>query len=97
MDHLTNEEIVDFVQAKSLDSETMELIAKVNAHISNCLECQKKVALFMKIQDKMDGFQRDYECQNESLSETVQLHKQKTVRKTDSKGLKKKDKKKGET
>lgn len=97
MDHLTNEEIIDFVQAKSLDAETMQLIAKVNAHIGNCLECQEKVALFIKIQDKMDDFQRDYEYQNESLPETTPLHELKTMRKTSSDGRKKKVKKKGKT
>ena len=96
MDHLTNEEIIDFVQAQSLDAETMKFIAKVNAHIGNCLECQKKVVLFMKIQDKMDAFQRAYEYQNESLPETSQLHELKIIKKkTDNNGIKWKSKKKG--
>lgn len=86
MDHLTNEEIIDFVQAQCLDTETMKLITKVNAHIGNCQECQKKVALFMKIQDKMDGFQREYEYQKESSPESVTLHQLKMKKNHDHRG-----------
>lgn len=44
MEHLTLEEIIEFVAVDNLDTENLDLIAKVGYHTARCEECDKMVA-----------------------------------------------------
>ncbi|MBQ2880646.1 MAG: hypothetical protein IJE40_00105 [Clostridia bacterium] len=52
MDHLTVDEIMDFVSITEINEETMQLTAKVNSHIRNCKECLKLVQSYQEIYDE---------------------------------------------
>ena len=46
MDHLSVEEIIDFVSISELDGASLELASRVNSHILKCPECLRKVEAF---------------------------------------------------
>ena len=52
MEHLTVEEMIDFVSFDRIDEESLALAAKVNAHILSCDACRKKVAAFQTVYDE---------------------------------------------
>ncbi len=52
MEHLSAEEIIDFVTSNRLDSETLRLASKVNAHISSCEDCRTQVNRYQAIYDE---------------------------------------------
>lgn len=52
MEHLTVDEIIDFVSLNTVDEESMKLISKVNGHIIECAECRKKVRAFQDVYDE---------------------------------------------
>lgn len=53
MKHLTVDEMIDFVSFNKLDSESLALASKVNAHIFECHTCRKKVEAFQIIYDEL--------------------------------------------
>lgn len=53
MKHLTVDEMIDFVSFNKLDSESLALASKVNAHIFDCHTCRKKVESFQIIYDEL--------------------------------------------
>ena len=53
MKHLTVDEMIDFVSFNKLDSESLALASKVNAHIFKCEICRKKVEAFQIIYDEL--------------------------------------------
>lgn len=53
MKHLTIDEMIDFVSFNKLDSESLALASKVNAHIFECDICRKKVEAFQIIYDEL--------------------------------------------
>lgn len=53
MKHLTVDEMIDFVSFNKLDSESLALASKVNAHIFECHTCRKKVESFQIIYDEL--------------------------------------------
>lgn len=57
MEHLSVEEIIKYVTANKVDSETLNLLSKVNGHIRNCPTCREKISA--------------YECINEELKKEV--------------------------
>lgn len=50
--HLTVDEIIEFVSVENLSEEAMDKIAKVNMHISKCVECREKVRAFQFVYDE---------------------------------------------
>lgn len=52
MKHLTIDEIIDFVSFNKLDSKSLELAARVNAHIFKCATCREKVEAFQIVYDE---------------------------------------------
>lgn len=72
MKHLTVDEMIDFVSFNKLDSESLALAAKVNAHIFECHTCRKKVEVFQMIYDELVkmGRKEDFRSAiNKKLSE----------------------------
>lgn len=57
MEHLSVEEIIKYVTANKVDSETLDLLSKVNGHIRICPACREKVGA--------------YECVNEAIEKEV--------------------------
>ncbi len=54
MEHLKTDEIIEFVSAKKLTDESIELATKVNGHIRNCSQCLKVVRSFQMIFDEFE-------------------------------------------
>ena len=52
MEHLTAEQIIDFVSADEINEKSIQNIGKVNAHITECEECLQKVRAFQLIYDE---------------------------------------------
>lgn len=61
MKHLTVDEMIDFVSFNKLDSESLALASKVNAHIFECEICRKKVEAFQIIYDELVKMGRNEE------------------------------------
>lgn len=53
MKHLTVDEIIDHVSFERLDRQALENAAKVNAHISCCSRCLRKVRAFQLVYDEL--------------------------------------------
>lgn len=53
MKHLTIDEMIDFVSFDKPDEESLELAAKVNAHIFKCDACREKVEAFQTVYDEL--------------------------------------------
>ena len=75
MDHLTIDEIIDFVSLDRLNRESVELSAAVNGHIRRCKKCLKLVRAFQMIYDEferlnMSGDLKKYISEN-NLIETI--------------------------
>ncbi len=52
MDHLTFDEIVEFVSLSELNEDAVKLSAVVNGHIRNCEKCLNLVRSFQMIYDE---------------------------------------------
>ena len=52
MNHLTIDEIIEFVSFEEIDESTLELSKKVNGHICKCQECLNRVKAFQMIYDE---------------------------------------------
>ncbi len=52
MDHLTVDEIIDFVSLTEATEDSDELVTTVNKHICQCPECLKLVQAFQDIYDE---------------------------------------------
>lgn len=57
MNHLTVEDIINFVSLTELNSEALELCATVNSHIRKCEKCLKLVRAFQTIYDEFSRLQ----------------------------------------
>ena len=55
MNHLTLDEIIDFVSLTEINEESMQLLGKVNAHIAQCRECRELVRSYQLIYDETLG------------------------------------------
>lgn len=53
MDHLTLDEIIDFVSLTDLNEESIQLMGAVNAHIARCRECRELVRSYQLVYDEM--------------------------------------------
>ena len=54
MNHLTIEEILDFVSMNQINDKTLKLASKVNTHIRRCPECLRKVNAFQTVYDEFE-------------------------------------------
>ena len=52
MNHLTVDEIIDFVSSSELNDEVVALSTRVNGHIRNCDKCLKLVNAFQTVYDE---------------------------------------------
>jgi len=52
MDHLTIDEIIEFVSASKLDEDMLALMAKVNQHIRTCPKCFDVIEAFQRVNDE---------------------------------------------
>lgn len=52
MEHLSIDEIIEFVSANELNSQSIKLAKKVNRHMRNCAHCYNKVRAFQLIFDE---------------------------------------------
>lgn len=53
MEHLSIEEIINYVTADKVDNRTLDLLSKVNGHIRNCPTCRKLVSSYELINDEL--------------------------------------------
>ena len=74
MDHLTVDEIIDFVSLTDLGEESLKLAAAVNGHMRGCRECRKLVGAFQTVHDEFSRLQTGVsfkhhvkECKNDDL------------------------------
>ena len=52
MDHLSLNEIIDFVSFEKLSDETLELAANVNSHLLLCKQCREAVRAYQAVYDE---------------------------------------------
>ena len=52
MNHLTSDEIIEFVSSNRADKETLQLISTVNQHIRECPKCLHIVKMFQIVHDE---------------------------------------------
>ena len=52
MNHLTVDDIINFVSLSEMNKEAMELSAAVNGHIRKCEKCLERVRAFQLIYDE---------------------------------------------
>ncbi len=65
--HLTIDEIIEFVSAEKLNAESVSLFASVNDHIRECSKCFELVKDFQLIYDEFSRM-----AQNSSFREYLQ-------------------------
>ena len=53
MNHLTLDEIIDFVSLTEINEETIQLMGKVNAHMAECRECRELVRSYQLVYDEV--------------------------------------------
>lgn len=51
--HLTIEEIIDFVSFESINEESLRLASRVNGHIRECEECRRAVSAFGEVYEEL--------------------------------------------
>lgn len=61
MNHLTCEELIDFVSLTELSEDAAKLMGRVNTHIIQCEECHKKLMMFQAVYDELSAI-RDREA-----------------------------------
>lgn len=54
MDHLTLDDVINFVSLTEINDESMKLISKVNDHIAQCSECREMVRSFQTVYDELN-------------------------------------------
>ena len=69
MNHLTVEEIIDFISMDKLNEETLELAATVNGHITKCQECFENVKAFQILRDEFLRLNSDVEFKEKFAKE----------------------------
>lgn len=55
MNHLTLDEIIDFVSLTEINEESIEWMGMVNAHMAQCRECRELVRSYQLIYDETLG------------------------------------------
>lgn len=80
MEHLSVEEMIDFVSFNKLNDEFLSLASKVNTHTLRCKECREKVAAFQLVYDELVRIGRKGDFSNTVLNKqsSDQLQENKT-------------------
>ena len=81
MKHLTVDEMIDFVSFNKLDSESLALASKVNAHIFECDICRKKVKAFQIVYDKLEKMGKKEEFRSVFNNKMAGLEKKNQTKK----------------
>ncbi len=53
-EHLTIDEILEFISFQKITPDTMKLVSRVNDHILECRICFEKVSALQLMQDKFE-------------------------------------------
>lgn len=53
-EHLTVDEILEFISFQKITPDTMAMVSRVNDHILECKECFDKVSAFQHVQDRFE-------------------------------------------
>ena len=53
MDHLTLDDIIEFVSLVEINDESKKLISQVNTHIARCAQCRALVRSFQMVHDEL--------------------------------------------
>ncbi|MBQ7088270.1 MAG: hypothetical protein IJN04_01330 [Clostridia bacterium] len=53
MNHLTLDDVIDFVSLTEINDESIKRIAEVNSHIAVCRECRELVRSFQLVYDEL--------------------------------------------
>lgn len=67
MEHLTVNEIIDFVSINELNEKSINLAAKVNAHILKCDDCLEKVKAFQLLNDEFSNLRKEEPTESNSM------------------------------
>ena len=59
MNHLTTDQIIEFVSFDDMKPHTMALAATVNGHIRRCPKCLRLVRAFQMVHDEFSALSRD--------------------------------------
>jgi len=69
--HITTEEILDFLSVKKYTPEYMQEANRINLHINSCEECQKEYSRILKMQNELEEAIR-YESKEDRLKERIE-------------------------
>ena len=72
MNHLTLDEIIDFVSLTEINEESIQLMGKVNAHMAQCRECRALVRSYQLVYDEVFSAA----CRGEHSAATVVTERQ---------------------
>lgn len=53
LEHLSIEEIIEYVTANKVSKETLDLMSRVNGHIRICSSCREKIESYERINEKL--------------------------------------------
>lgn len=73
MDHLTTNEIIEFVSIRTPDAASLRLASRVNGHILQCRECLRLVEAFQNVSDELQMMERTAEYENIMSGDTPSL------------------------
>lgn len=76
MGHLTVDEMIDFVSLTNVDSDSLDLLSKVNGHIGKCRECRDRVRAFQAIYDEFEKLGIRNEIKKIIPENTIELVKE---------------------
>lgn len=86
MDHLTVDQIIEFVSMNKLDEDAIALSATVNGHIRKCEKCLKLVRAFQTVYDEFYrlNFNGDFKKFVEEAIEDAKNEKKKSSESQDN-------------
>ena len=77
MNHLTVDEIIEFVSIAELNDETNKLLTKVNSHICRCKECLQRVRAFQMVYDEFMSLNTNLNFREYILNNTQEIEREK--------------------
>lgn len=80
MDHLTTDEIIEFVSSSKADTEALQLISIVNQHIKKCPKCFRVVKAFQMIHDEFVEMDDSCESKNYFYNVVKKENKEKNLK-----------------
>ncbi len=73
MEHISIEEIINYITVTELNNETSDLLARVNGHIRKCSACKEKLRAFEMVNDAFLGDR--FEIYSEIGNETEEMNR----------------------